>query len=919
MPGKKKLITQAAQETEEPGQAEARFRAMFDTATVGIGIMSLDRRIIDANPAMCRMLGLTREELIGQTPATATYPEDYARATEDFNDLLTGKKDSYQVERRYVRKNGVAFWTHVTMSVVHDASGNPLYLVGMVVDIDEQKQVLAELKQSEARLRTIYENASVGIALVGLDGHPLSVNPAVLSMTGYTEQELLGLFGLELSHPDDRAAASGPMRELIEGKRDAFQSESRFVCKSGQVYWVRQRISSVRGADGKPAYLVVMIEDIDEQKHMLAAIQESESRFRAMFESSAIGTLILDVKNLTLRYNAVARSLLDDPELPDTLADLYDFIHVRYRESERDKFTELLNGQRDSYTTDRSYHRQGEETIWSHVTFSTVKDIHGELRYIVGMMENITEQKADQQKLVESEARFRAMFEYATLGIVIGNVDKQPIAVNEAMAEMLGYPRDILLNTPGMDVTYFEDKALGQHEFRQLVDGEINSYQLEKRLAHKDGHPIWVRQTVSSVRDPQGKTVYWVSMVENIDAQKRTLMELQKSEARFRAMFDNVSVGMSLMSLERRVLAINQTAEEIIGYKLDELVDKDPAFLSLPEDRLIGSDQFQEMIIGQRDGFQMEKRYVRKDGTVFWARVTYSLVRNPDGKPLNLIGLIEDIDEQKLAADKLAAQEVEYLRTLEQRVEERTRELSEANLRLVNEIEQRQRAEETLASKAVEEAILAERTRLARDLHDAVTQTLFSASLIAEVLPELWQVDPEEARKSNEELRQLTRGALAEMRTLLLELRPATLTQARFPDLLKQLGEAVIGRARLPVDLVVEGNYELPPEVKVAFYRIAQESLNNIVKYSRATHVEMCIKLDCCNVHLEVKDNGVGFDPASIKPTSLGMRIMRERAEAIHAHFRVSSVPGQGTTVIVDWNEDELIPISTIPTLRGNT
>jgi PAS domain S-box-containing protein len=646
---------------------------------------------------------------------------------------------------------------------------------------------------------------------------------------------------------------------------------------------------------------------------------QAEARFRAMFENSAMGIIILDVQNLTLRYNTVARSLLDDPELPDTLADLYDFIHVRYRESERDRFTELLNGQRDSYTTDRSYHRPGEETIWSHVTISTVKDIHGELRYIVGMMENVTEQKAAHQKLIESEARFRAMFEYASLGIVIGNVEKQPIAVNEAMAEMLGYSRDFLLKTPGMDVTYSEDRALGQHEFRQLVDGEINSYQIEKRIAHKDGHPIWVRQTVSSVRDPQGKMVYWISMVENIDAQKRTLMDLKESEARFRAMFDNVSVGMAMMSLERRVLAINQTAEEIVGYKLDELVDKDPAFLSHPEDRRIGSEQFQEIISGQRDGFQMEKRYVRKDGTVFWARVTYSLVRSPDGRPLNLIGLIEDINEQKLAADKLAAQEVEYLRTLEQRVEERTRELSEANLRLVNEIEQRQRAEETLASKAVEEAILAERTRLARDLHDAVTQTLFSASLIAEVLPELWLVDPEEARKSNEELRQLTRGALAEMRTLLLELRPATLTQARFPDLLNQLGEAVIGRARLPVDLVVEGNYELPPDVKVAFYRIAQESLNNIVKYSRATHVEMCIKLDCCNVHLEVKDNGVGFDPASIKPTSLGMRIMRERAEAIHAHFRVSSVPGQGTTVIVDWNEDELIPISTIPTIRGNT
>jgi signal transduction histidine kinase len=177
-------------------------------------------------------------------------------------------------------------------------------------------------------------------------------------------------------------------------------------------------------------------------------------------------------------------------------------------------------------------------------------------------------------------------------------------------------------------------------------------------------------------------------------------------------------------------------------------------------------------------------------------------------------------------------------------------------------------------------------------------------------------VDEAEAKNSTEELRQLTRGALAEMRTLLFELRPATLTQARFPDLLKQLSEAVIGRARLPVTLNVSGEYELPPDVKVAFYRIAQESLNNIVKYSRATQVEIRVQLDCCNVHLNIKDNGIGFDTSAVKTTSLGMRIMRERAENIHARLTISSTPGQGTEVSVVWNEDEIIPISKI-FLRG--
>jgi signal transduction histidine kinase len=212
-----------------------------------------------------------------------------------------------------------------------------------------------------------------------------------------------------------------------------------------------------------------------------------------------------------------------------------------------------------------------------------------------------------------------------------------------------------------------------------------------------------------------------------------------------------------------------------------------------------------------------------------------------------------------------------------------------------------QQAREAETRRAVEDAVAAERNRLARELHDAVTQTLFAASLIAEVLPDLWEMDEAEAYKSTEELRQLTRGALAEMRTLLFELRPAALNQARLSDLLRQLSEAVMGRQSLPICLHVEGDCEIPCDVKVEMYRIVQESLNNVVKYARASRVEINVRLEANQVHVEIKDNGVGFDPSYVKPTSLGLRIMRERAEAIHAQLQVLSQPGSGTTVSLDW------------------
>jgi PAS domain S-box-containing protein len=200
-------------------------------------------------------------------------------------------------------------------------------------------------------------------------------------------------------------------------------------------------------------------------------------------------------------------------------------------------------------------------------------------------------------------------------------------------------------------------------------------------------------------------------------------------------------------------------------------------------------------------------------------------------------------------------------------------------------------------------AVAAERSRIARDLHDAVTQTLFSASIIAEVLPTMWRRNQEEGRKRLEELRELTRGALAEMRTLLLELRPAKLVEVDLADLLRQLAEAISGRARVPVTVEVEGSAELPADVKVAFYRVAQEALNNIAKHAQAHHAYIKLHRTADHVTLAVSDDGSGFVFEEIAPHHLGLGIMRERTEAIGATLMVHSKPGQGTTVEVVWKQ----------------
>jgi two-component system nitrate/nitrite sensor histidine kinase NarX len=206
-----------------------------------------------------------------------------------------------------------------------------------------------------------------------------------------------------------------------------------------------------------------------------------------------------------------------------------------------------------------------------------------------------------------------------------------------------------------------------------------------------------------------------------------------------------------------------------------------------------------------------------------------------------------------------------------------------------------------LHARAREVAALEERQRLARELHDAVTQTLFSASLIADVLPALWERDPAQGAARLDELRALTRGALAEMRTLLLELRPDALLEAGLADLLRQLVEAFTGRARVRATLAVEGQRPVPPAVQVAFYRIAQEALNNVAKHAQARSAAVTLRQDPERVELAVADDGRGFDPAAATAGHLGLRIMRERAAAAAAALVVTSRPGAGTRVALVW------------------
>ena len=748
---------------EQLAVAEARFQAFFNDPAVAIGILSLERTLVDANPTFFRILGYDRDELIGKNAAVVTYPDDDPASAQLFKELLAGQRTAYESDRRYIRKNGEIFWAHVTMTIVRGSDNQPRYLVGVLLDIDQQKRDALALAESEARFRAAFESAAIGMAELSLDGRILKANAAICKMSGYTEDELKQRYDRQNVYPEDQDIGMDLFAELVNGARDHFQVERRYVRKNGDVFWTNLTLSAVRDPGGRLLYTVVLIEDVNEQKRAMEELRQSEARFQAAFESSAIGMALMTVDEHFLKANAAVRKISG------------------YSEEELEKIT-------------------------------------------------------------------------------------------------------------ASEILYSEDSSVGLDLFTEMMEGKRDHYQMERRYVRKNGEVFWASLTLSAVRDTQGNVAYLVALVEDIDEQKRTLAELKKSEARFQAVFENIAVGVTILSLEGNILAGNPTVENIVGYTVEELRNMNPLDLMFEQDREVDTALYQDLIAGRRESFVSELQYYKKSGSLYWVRVNYSLVRDPEGTPDYLIALVENIDEEKRAAEKLAAQESEYRRMLEQRIAERTEELNQAN--------------QLIQQKAAQDAANSERTRLARDLHDAVTQTLFSASLIADVLPTIWEKNPGEGIKRTEELRQMTRGALAEMRMLLVELRPNALTEIPFPDLIRQLCESVIGRDRLPIQINLEGHGKLPALVQIGLYRIAQESLNNVVKHAKATQVVVTLRMGE-QVRLVVADNGSGFDTSSVLLDHFGLQIMRERADSIGAQFSIYSEVDEGTQISVTWQEKQ--------------
>ena len=601
-----------------------------------------------------------------------------------------------------------------------------------VRDVTERVRGERELRESRRLLQTVLENSRDGINMLDLGtGRYVFMNDAQVALTGFSVEEINGISADEAYdrvHPDDRHISVEQQRRIVAGEDTDALVEYRWKVKSGEYRWFSDRRRLVRDESGTPVALVGISRDITDAKLAEDALRASEERYHSLFESIdegfALAELVRDPAGRAVDYRYLDINPAFERELHLTRAEAVG--HLRSEVAAEDP--DVLAACAAAVEGGCAFRWELYSRAWERWFDATVLPRDGDQFAL--LFEDVTGRKAAESALRDSEERFRGVFTSGAAAIAVGDMSGHLVLVNDAFARLLGYAPDEAAELDYVAITFPED--------------------LERELP-------------------------------------------------------------------------------FVG----------------------------EMLSGERDAYQLEKRYVRKDGSLVWVDLHVGILQGDDGEPRYAIAVAVDVTERKRAEDALR---------------------------------------ETTAAQAAQ----AERTRIARDLHDSVTQALFAATLRAEAL--LVRNDlPAPALRDIRDVRRLNRGALAQMRTLRLELRGDWLEDVPLEQLLGYAVEAAESRCSARIDLEVQGEGALPPGAHVALYRICQEALNNVARHSGATQVSVRLDLAADEAHLRVRDDGFGFTFESIDPSHLGLRSMRERAEEAGAALAVETAPGAGTTVTVDW------------------
>lgn len=291
--------------------------------------------------------------------------------------------------------------------------------------------------------------------------------------------------------------------------------------------------------------------------------------------------------------------------------------------------------------------RHDGEVRWIMINGGHQGDDTGGSQRMSGIVQDITERKQNELALREAEARFRSSFTAAAIGMALVSIEGRFVDVNPSLCQLVGYPHEELTNKTFQEISHPDDLSVDLNYVQQLIAGEQDSYQMEKRCLHKDGHIVWILLTASTVKDAQGKLLYFIAQIQDITERKKTEAELRIAATAFEA-----REGIIVSDKDGAMLRVNSAFTRITGYSAEEVLGKNPRILnSARHDTDFYTDMWEHVLnTGTWEGEIWNRR---KNGEIYPEHLSITAVKNADGVIMNFVGMFNDITLSKAAADEI--------------------------------------------------------------------------------------------------------------------------------------------------------------------------------------------------------------------------------------------------------------------------
>jgi PAS domain S-box-containing protein len=522
-----------------------------------------------------RMHGITGADFDGtaETVIAFCHPDDRSRLKDAMTRFLGGGQiDTFECRIR--RRDGAERCLWFIGHAYRDALGAPSRLIGVAIDITERKRAEEALRQSEERYRLLTEHARVVLWECNPDTFIFShVSQFAEQLLGFPRAQWYapGFWAAHI-HPEDREGAVAYCLRCTQAKQD-HRFEYRMVRSDGQIVWVEDVVKVVIERGTVVSMRGVLL-DISMRKQAEEALRRSEERYRLIVENQTefIVKWLPDTTRTFVNESYCRCFGISEDECVGTsfLPLVVPGLHAAILRK-----ISSITPDNPEQTDEHLSIVAGGETRWQQWTDRGTFDAQGRLIEVLSTGRDITERKRVEEALRESEERFRSAFDFAAIGMALVAPDGRWLKVNRSLCDIVGYTEEEMLARDFQSITHPDDLDTDLGFVRQMLDGSIPYYHLEKRYFDKQGDLVWILLSVSLLRDRRGEPLYFISQIQDITERKRAVETLQGYNLRLKALSHQI---LETQETERRRIA-RELHDEVgqmlttIGLRLHQLKD----------------------------------------------------------------------------------------------------------------------------------------------------------------------------------------------------------------------------------------------------------------------------------------------------------------------------------------------------------